>query len=58
MNNSSCEFQKEEKFVKTECYHYFHSVCLTNYVEHFLSENHDNKKVRKTVLICLPFLNK
>ncbi|XP_028400290.1 uncharacterized protein LOC114523531 [Dendronephthya gigantea] len=38
-------FGKEENFVKTECYHYFHSVCLANYVKHFLSKNHDKKIV-------------
>ncbi|CAB4025316.1 E3 ubiquitin- ligase RNF25 isoform X1, partial [Paramuricea clavata] len=39
-------FGREEKFVKTECYHYFHAACLANYVDHFLTENGN------TMIVC------
>ena len=38
-------FEHKEKFVKTECYHYFHAVCLSNYVDHFLSVNEEDKTI-------------
>ncbi|XP_006818085.1 uncharacterized protein LOC102804335 [Saccoglossus kowalevskii] len=32
------ELMKDDEFIKTTCYHYFHSHCLANYIEHALHE--------------------
>lgn len=31
-------FTEGEKFTKTECYHYFHEVCLSRYIHHVLTK--------------------
>lgn len=38
-----CVFEEEDKFTKTQCYHYFHVNCFARYVYHVENDdNHDN----------------
>ncbi|XP_070572110.1 E3 ubiquitin-protein ligase RNF25-like isoform X2 [Ptychodera flava] len=46
------ELEEEDDFIKTECYHYFHSHCLANYIEHAVKEE---EKV--VCLVCRELLS-
>ncbi|XP_003214985.3 E3 ubiquitin-protein ligase RNF25 isoform X3 [Anolis carolinensis] len=43
-------FQENEAFIKTPCYHYFHSYCLASYTQHMEEEKRAQKKERLPTL--------
>ncbi|XP_066489148.1 E3 ubiquitin-protein ligase RNF25 [Tiliqua scincoides] len=48
------DFQENEAFTKTSCYHYFHSHCLASYTEHMEKEIRAQRKEREQSLESLP----
>ena len=38
------KFEESDSFLKTDCYHYFHSNCLLRYIEHSLQEIKEYQK--------------
>nr|XP_056708030.1 E3 ubiquitin-protein ligase RNF25 [Euleptes europaea] len=47
-------FQENEAFIKTPCYHYFHSHCLGSYAAHMEEEIRAQRREREQTLTSLP----
>nr|XP_060629382.1 E3 ubiquitin-protein ligase RNF25 isoform X2 [Anolis sagrei ordinatus] len=47
-------FQENEAFIKTPCYHYFHSYCLASYTQHMEEEKRAQRKERLPTLASQP----